>query len=294
MRKPNECRVVLLLIPSLFLLFPIGVLILVLERISSSLLLAQTVRNSRTGAYEITLYGPTSSGSNEFTNSDVTLRISQAPTLAILGVCVIAYIVSALAVFGMWDLRRVEGTANHQRMWSWLILVSNFIMIGASVGVLAYASSIQSNDKAWQRYEDVVKDDQEFTRETWSCQIDQFYPSQNWARSACGTAKATRFLLIPMAIASMLVIVSMCILIHTRGGIKWLSGGKGRYGGFDSIYEMQPTTPSAPYVPQAIPQWSPQPAQPWIAQPVQQWTPQQPIAYVVQPGVVADQRIGFK
>lgn len=295
MRNPNGCRVVLLLIPSLFL-FAVGALTLVLERISSSLLLNQTGRNIHTGAFEITLYGPTSAGSNDFTNTDVTLRFVQAPVYAILGVCVISYIVSGLAVFGIWDLRRIEGTASHQRMWSWIILVSNFIMVGSSAGVLGYASSVQSNEKAWQNYEDVVKDDQVFTKETWSCQIDKFYPDQNWAGPACGTAKATRILLIAMIVASLLVIVSLWVLIRERGGFKWLSGGKGRYGGFASVYEMQPTTPSAPYMPQPVQQWSPQPAQPWVGHPnqqYQQWMPQ-PIAYNVQPGAVADQRTVFK
>lgn len=290
MRNPNGCRVVLLLIPPLFLLLPIGVLTLILERISSRLLLAQTDRNLRSGAYEITLYGPTSTGSSDFTNTDVTLRINQSPTLAILGVCMISYIVSGLGAFGIWELRRVEGTATHQRAWSWIIFVSNLVMIGAGVGVLGYASSVQSSEKGWQRYEDVVKDEQKFTRETWACQIDKFYPNQNWAGPACGTAKATRLLLIPMAVASLLAMISLHILVRDRGGLKWLFGGKGRYAGFDSIYEMQPTTPSTPYIAQPVPQWTPQPAQQWAAQPIQQWAPQ-PTPQAFGSSAAIDQRM---
>lgn len=47
-------------------------------------------------------------------------------------------------------------------------------------------------------------------------------------------------MLIPLAISSALIVLSAWVLIGDRGGIKWLFGGRGRYGGFDSIYEMQP------------------------------------------------------
>ncbi|KAH7082621.1 hypothetical protein BKA63DRAFT_135501 [Paraphoma chrysanthemicola] len=274
MRNLNGFRVVLLLIPPLFLLLPAGVIALVLERITNSLILAQTQRDWRSGSYDITVYGPTSTGSNDFTNKDFNLRIDNAPTLAILGICILVYIVSAIGVFGIWELRRVEGTSRHQRVWTWLIFVSNLIMIGASAGVLGYASSVQSNTKGWERYEDVGKGDQEFTRETWACQIDKFYPDQSWAGIACGTAKATRYMLIPMAVSSALVLASLWVLVRDRGGLKWLVGGKGRYGGFQNVYELRPTSPGAQRTAPAVPQYAPQPAY-WPAQPTYQWQPHQ-------------------
>lgn len=55
--------------------------------------------------------------------------------------------------------------------------------------------------------------------------------------------KATRFCLIPLAIAALLTIAAVWKLINDRGGIKWLFGGKGRYGGFDSVYELREQVP---------------------------------------------------
>jgi hypothetical protein len=309
MRNPNGCRVVLLLIPPLFLLLPIGVITFVLERISNSLILAQTQRDWRSGSYDITVYGPNSTNANEFTNKDISLRINQAPTLAILGICILVYIVGAIGVFGIWELRKVEGTSRHQRIWSWIIFVSNLVMIAASVGVLGYASSVQSSEKGWQRYEDVGKDDQEFTRETWACQIDKFYSDQGWAGAACGTAKATRLLLIPIAVSSALVLVSLWILVRDRGGLKWLVGGKGRYGGLQNVYELRSTSPGAQRIVHPAPQWVPQqpaywPAQPvyqWPSQPVQPWPqqayhqgPQQPMSTAQQPVAKSAEQVVFR
>jgi hypothetical protein len=274
MGNPNGCRVVLLLTPPLFLLFPVGVLIFALERISKALILEQTQRDWRSGSYKITVYGPTSTGSNNLTYTDVTFHTNEAPTLAILGICCLSFIVSAIGVFGIWELRKVEGTAGHQRKWAWTMLLSNVVMVGASAGVLGYASSVQSSERSWPKYEDVGKDEQRFTRETWACQIDKFYPDESWAKAACGTAKATRFLLIPMAVSSAIVLVSLWVLVRDRGGLKWLGGGKGRYGGFKSVYELQPTVSSAPYAFQAAPQGTPQPFQQWPQQPHHQWAPQ--------------------
>jgi tryptophan-rich sensory protein len=101
MGNPNGCRVVLLLTPPLFLLFPVGVLIFALERISKALILEQTQRDWRSGSYKITVYGPTSTGSNNLTYTDVTFRTNEAPTLAILGICCLSLIVSAIGVFGI-------------------------------------------------------------------------------------------------------------------------------------------------------------------------------------------------
>jgi hypothetical protein len=188
MRNSNGCRVILLLVPALILLFPVAVLTFVLERISKSLFFEHTFRNFRSGAYEITLNGPNSTASADSASTNVTFRIDHAPTLAILGVCVVAYVVSAIDVFGIWELKKVEGTSGHQRMWAWVAFVSNLIMAGISLGVFGWASSLEGSSKGWQSYDDVQKQDQEFTRETWSCQIDRFYPSERWAGAACGTA----------------------------------------------------------------------------------------------------------
>jgi hypothetical protein len=254
------------------MLFPVGVLVLALDRISNALLYEHTARDYRSGDFRIKLNNSTSTDP-ESTNTNIDLRIHRAPQFAILAICCLSYIVSAIGVFGIWELRRVEGTRRHQRMWSWFILFSNVIMIGASAGILGYASSVQNNENIWQSSGDIGKGGAAFTKETWACQIARFYPDSGWAGEACGTAKATRFLLIPMAIASALVLVSLWVLVRERGGFKWLSGGKGRYGGFEDVYELGPTASSAPYAFHPAPQWSPQPYQQWAPQPYQQWQP---------------------
>ncbi|KAF2133770.1 hypothetical protein P153DRAFT_380951 [Dothidotthia symphoricarpi CBS 119687] len=253
MPNPNGCRVFLLLIPPLFSLFPVAAITLILERISSNLLRDQTTRNLRDGAYELHLNRPTSTGSNN-TSIDVTLLTKQAPTFALLSVCTLAYVASALGVLGIWDLKRVEGTMQHQRAWSWTVITSNLVMFGASLGVFGYLSSVQNSEKDWKSYEDAAQDGQRLTEETWSCQINKFFPDESWAGNACTTAKATRFCLIGIAISSLLVIVSASILIRSRGGIKWLLGGKGRYAGFESVYELRPTGYQTPYIVQYAPQ----------------------------------------
>ncbi|KAF9697933.1 hypothetical protein EKO04_004124 [Ascochyta lentis] len=267
MRNHNGCRVVLLLAPALFLLFPAAVLVFVLERISKSLLLEHTYRNYRSGTYMITLTDTDSTGS-----TDVTMRIDQAPMLAILGVCVAALVFSAVDVFGIWELKKVEGTSSHQRMWAWVAAICNIVMAAISLAVFGWASSLQRENKSWQTYEDMQRQDRDLTRETWSCQIDQYYLSERWASAACGTAKATRFLLVPLAIFSLLVNISLWLLVHQRGGFGWLCGGKGRYAGFDNVYELQQSGRLAPHM-QPLPQWTTQPC--YVVQPVQLWTPQQ-------------------
>jgi len=271
MRKPSGCcRVLLLLIPPLFLLLPIGVITFALERITNALILAQTRGNGPPGGYDTPFYG---------------LSYNQSPTIAILGICVLVYIVGTLDVFGIWELRKVEGTSRHQRVWAWIMLISNVVMAGASAGVMGYASSVQSSEVEPRRYEDLTRNDAAFTRETIACGISNFDPDQGWATTACGTAKATRFLLVPMAITSALVLVSLWILVRDRGGLRWLFGGKGRYAGFANVYELRPTSPGAPPIqpqPQWGPysQWQPQPAQRRPQQSYQQWpqqsVPQQP------------------
>ncbi|KAF2249807.1 hypothetical protein BU26DRAFT_604120 [Trematosphaeria pertusa] len=251
MSNPNGFRTVLLLTPPLFLLLPISVLAFVLERITQALLLAQTLRSWRNGAQEITVYGPTANSTDpsDYDYTDVSLGINYAPTAAILGVSVVAFVVSILGVCGIWELRRMEGSARTQRVWSWLLLVAHVAVVGLSVGVLAYASALQGSEKSWKSYADVGKEGQRFTRETWVCQIDEFYPKQDWARPACGLAKATRLILIPLAVSAALVILGTWILVRDRGGAAWLVGGKGRYGAFKSVYELQPPAPAYPFQP---------------------------------------------
>ena len=202
MRSLNGCRVVLLLAPALLLLFPISVLVFVLERISKSLLLEHTYRDYRSGAFMITLNGRSSTDSTTASDIEVSMQIDQAPSWAILGVCVAAYVVCAIDAFGIWELRRVEGTYKHQRMWTWVAGFSNMFLVALSLGVFGWASWLQSSNKGWQSYEDVQRQDQgftrvqkegqEFTRETWSCQIERFYPNEGWTSAACGTAVSHR------------------------------------------------------------------------------------------------------
>ncbi|KAF1931304.1 uncharacterized protein M421DRAFT_48097, partial [Didymella exigua CBS 183.55] len=253
---------ILLLAPTVLLLFPVSVLVFVLERISKSLLLEQTGRDWRNGAYLIYLNGPNVTDPSSTANTAVTVRINRAPSWAIIGVCVAAYIVSVFDAFGIWELRKVEGTHGRQRGWAWAAAIGNIVLVGLSLGVFGWASSLQGNE-GWRSYEDVQKQGQEYTRETWSCQIERFYPNEGWAGTACGTAKATRFLLIPMAIFALLFLGSLWIIICQRGGVKWLCGGKGRYAGFNNAYELQQGGPLGSYAPgpyaQGPSQWAPQP-----------------------------------
>ncbi|KAF2832491.1 hypothetical protein CC86DRAFT_274641, partial [Ophiobolus disseminans] len=155
---------------------------------------------------------------------------NEGPTAAILGICVLIDIVSAIAIFGIWELRRIEGTSRHQRVWAWIILISSASMAGASAAVFSYTTSVQSNDA--RVLENTAAGD--LTRETWACK----YSDQTWGREACGLARATRYLLIPMAVASALVLVSLYILLCDRGGLRWLFGGKGRSAGLENDREL--------------------------------------------------------
>lgn len=111
--------------------------------------------------------------------------------------------------------------------------------------------------------------------------------------------KATRFLLLAMAIFSLLVLGSLWVIIRQRGGFEWLWGGKGRYAGFNAAYELQQGGPPGPYAPgphaQGPPQWAPQPYYP--VQPVQQWGPPpalQTAPQVQKMGVTTDERPIFR
>jgi hypothetical protein len=270
--RNQTLRLFLLILPPL-LLFALAAIITILDRISKNALYSNLTRNMRTGAFEVHLMGHT-------TTHDVTLNIDSGPTYAILGTCIIGYFVVALGVAGVWQLRRVEGTAGHDRMWAWMMFIANIVMIGAALGSFGYASSVQSGDKGWEGVDSVWDDGGAHTKETWSCEISRVDPNQQWAPRTCSTAKAVRFTLIGLAIAAMLVFGSLWVLVRARGGLKWVFGGKGRYAGFQSVYEM--LTPAGSYVgpPPMGTQWVQQPGQQWHGQPVQQWSGQQ---YMPQP-----------
>jgi hypothetical protein len=296
--RNQTLRLFLLLTPPLFLLFPFAAIITILDRVSKNALYSHLTRNMRSGAFEVHLQGHT-------TTHDVTLNIKDGPEYAISGTCIIGYFVAALGVAGVWQLRRVEGTAGHDRMWTWVMFISNVVMIGAALGSFGYATSVQTGDKAWASIEDVGDDGGEHTKETWACEIERIDPTQTWAGTACGTATAMRFCLIGLAIAALFVFVSLGVLVRARGGLKWVFGGKGRYAGFQSVYEMQPPGPPSPYVapppgqqwhgqpgvqwmPQPGQQYMPQPYQQW-GQPVQQWRPQ-PAVYIPKTETTIEQR----
>ncbi|KAJ4299337.1 hypothetical protein N0V90_004582 [Kalmusia sp. IMI 367209] len=231
-------RLLLLVAPSLFLLLPSAALVVLFERISQSLFVREATRNFRTGAREITLQGPANSTSSSPGYTDVTIHEDHGPTLAYLGLSVVAMLVACVSACGMWELRRVEGSMGLQRVWVWIVLVANLVIFGAGVGVLGWASAVQAS-QGWNGYGDVGKG-QRFTRETWVCEIDRLYPLQDWAGPSCGLAKATRFMLIPVALFALLAMATVWIIVRRRGGSGWLFGGKGRYGGFQNVYEMNP------------------------------------------------------
>ncbi|KAF2737480.1 hypothetical protein EJ04DRAFT_431052 [Polyplosphaeria fusca] len=232
MRNHNGIRVVCLIAPPLILL-PLSILTFALERVSRSLLAYETSRNWRSGSWSITL-----------NHQDIDIRVNPAPTAAILGIALASYFVSIVSACGIWELRRVEGTARHQRSWSWVVVLLNAGVAVASIAVLAWGSALLSQEK-WKSGADAFQDERK-SRETFMCGIAKFYPSEGWARPACGVAQATRFLLIPLALAAVLTLWAAGVLVRDRGGAKWLAGGKGRYGAFPSTIEMELQHPAAP------------------------------------------------
>ncbi|KAF2260483.1 hypothetical protein CC78DRAFT_620200 [Lojkania enalia] len=229
MGNSNGLRTVFLITPPLFLL-PLSCLTFALERIANGILNLQTGRYLNSASRFLTL---------SFDNTTpIDLHTNYGPTAAIIAISVLAFVVSVIGFCGIWELRHVEGTARHQRIWSWAMLLVNFAMLAAIIGVFGWTSAVQENEK-WNSRSDAFSGGR-FTKETWACQIDRFFVMEDWAGPACVVAQATRYSLIPLAVAVLLVIVSTFVLVHIRGGIKWLLGGKGRYGAFDSIYEMQP------------------------------------------------------
>jgi len=165
-------------------------------------------------------------------------------------------------------------------MWVWIVLLSNLVLAAGSLAAFGYTTATQTSDGSWQSYRDAGDAGQEHTRETWACQINEFFPNEGWAASACGTAKAMRFFLLPMAVAALAVLGSLWVLVRSRGGVKWVFGGKGRYAGFRGAYEMQPHGTEGQYAGQPAGQWV---QQPWAGQPVQQWQGQPGQQWMAQP-----------
>jgi hypothetical protein len=192
MREPTPLRTSLLLIPPILLLL-VSVIAFALERISYALFAAEAPFRYTDHTRTMTFYGPRYKGATQYEYIDVAILVNVAPTAAIVGLSVLGVAVAVVGACGIWELKRVEGTARHDRTWAWFVCVLQVLFAGACVGVLAYASSIQGD--GWREYEDVdgMGDSQTFTRETWVCQIDRFFPLQDWATTACGVAVRSEF-----------------------------------------------------------------------------------------------------
>lgn len=194
MRPDSGLRTFLLLLAPLFL-FLVSCLVLALELISSKLLTAHTARDWPYGGRIITLYGPTKTGASpdDFEVIDVDIYYRITPMIAYLCVAGFAGVIACLDACAIWELKKVEGSARHERGWSWFALIVNTLVIAVSVGVLAWAS-VSIGNEGWKGYEDVVKEDQRWAKETWICQIDRLFPEQDWGTTACGTAVCARYL----------------------------------------------------------------------------------------------------
>lgn len=171
-------RVFLYLLPTVLLQLPFSALIVILERVTRSLFLSHTTRD---------YYG---SGAGGFTVSGTDLAVDDdpAPTLAFLGVSVLGVLFACLSAAGMWELRRVDGIRGAgQRAWCWGVLAMQAVVLGVSVGVLAWASALQSSQEGAD-----LGAGKEYTRETWVCEAGKRYTEeQDWAGTACGTAVCT-------------------------------------------------------------------------------------------------------
>ncbi|KAF2439620.1 hypothetical protein P171DRAFT_436249 [Karstenula rhodostoma CBS 690.94] len=235
-------RIFLYLAPSLLLVLPSSALIIILERVTQSLFRSHTSRDSRSGSPRI------------FLDTDLDIDEDYAPTWALLGVSVLGLLLACMSAAGMWELRRVDGTRGAgQRVWSWGVIAMNAVTLGTSIGVLTWTSNQQAAQSGVN-----LKGGKAYTRETWVCRIDALYTDEEWAGSACGTAQAMRYMLIPLAIGSVLAIIAVWWAARQRGGSGWLFGGKGRYAGFQSVYEMGPQGPTPQYQ-HASPQFYPMP-----------------------------------
>ncbi|KAF2271739.1 uncharacterized protein EI97DRAFT_258266 [Westerdykella ornata] len=250
----SSLRTTLLLLPAIFL-FATSVILFTLERISSRILVSKYLhtRNYISKNY-MTFYGPRRDSDfgnvEKYDYIDVYIAENKGPTIAYIFLSLAGFLAAIIGACGVWELRRVEGTMGHQRLWAWFVLAVQGVVFPCVVVVLAWASVLQGND-GWKGYEDVSREGvvQGYTRETWFCQIDRLFGEQDWAGTGCGVAKATRFILIPLALSALLVMVAIYVLVRKRGGLRWLFGGKGRYAAFQSVYEMQPTMMPVPKYP---------------------------------------------
>ncbi|KAF2006010.1 hypothetical protein P154DRAFT_518238 [Amniculicola lignicola CBS 123094] len=271
--SPTGLRVLYLITPALLLLLPTSILIVLLDRISRTAWNNSTTTTWLTSSDQLTLTIPPNSGLNA-TNSllEVDVAIDRAPQWAFIGLALVAFIASILDSCAIWELRRIEGSRTTQRVWMWILFVVNFCVFGASIGLLGWASALQGAQK-WSGIAAVEKAERA-TVETWSCMVDEYFPSEAWAKHVCGLSKATRLLLIPLALSALLVLVSAYILTRDRGSLSWLFGGKGRYAGFPDLYPMQPHQHQQqqpflnhPYQGQGLPQGPPQGQQQYGMQP---------------------------
>ncbi|PSN72294.1 hypothetical protein BS50DRAFT_248277 [Corynespora cassiicola Philippines] len=245
MANPNGIRAVILLAPPLFLLLPFSVLLFVLDRISDTVFDAGNFTGRGTyGSYN----SPASTAVSDYGSLNFPVYINSGPTTGIIAIAIAAYIVSILGTCAIWELRRVEGTASHQRKWCWTTLLSNFAVFAASIAVLVYAS-VASN-APWKGYIHDRTSSERRTRETWACQISEHY-DESWASGACVLTKTTRYMLIPVAVSAALTMFCTWVLVRDRGGAGWLIGGRGRYAGFESIYEPKRRAQQVPQ--QAMP-----------------------------------------
>ena len=173
-----NARVFLLLLPTVLLQLPFSALIVILERVTRSLFVSHTTRDYfRSGARGFTVPG-----------TDIAVDDDPAPTLAFLGVSVLGLLLACLSAAGMWELRRVDGMRGAgQRTWCWGVLAMQAVVLGNSIGVLAWASALQSSQEGAN-----LRTGREYTRETWVCEIGKLYADrQDWAETACGTAVCT-------------------------------------------------------------------------------------------------------
>jgi len=259
-------RTLLLFLP-IALLLSTAIAITLLERISKNTFHSHLSRNQRDGAFELDLRGQNVSQDTTVTQMDV----KDGPIYALLALCMLAYGVCALSAAGMWQLRRVQDTAGHERAWVWGVGVGNVVLGAAGVATFVYSTSVQAGEKTWMGYRDVGVAGQEHTRETWVCGIQEFFPREDWAGQTCGMQKGMRFLVLGLVGAAVLVLGSVAVVVRGRGGWKWVGGGRGRYAGFQGVYEMQSPGVAVPYVGAQGGQWMPQAGQ---GQPVQHWVPQ--------------------
>ena len=265
----SSARRTLLLFLPIVLVFSIAIAITFLERVSKSTFRSHLSRNQRDGAFELDLAGQNASQDMMITVTQFDVK--NGPIFALLALCMLAYGVGALSAAGMWQLRRVQDTAGHERAWVWGVGVGNVVLGAAGIAAFAYSTSMQASEKMWTSYQDVGVAGQEHTRETLVCGIQEFFPKEDWAGQTCGMQKGMRFLVLGLIGAAVLVLGSVAVVVRGRGGWKWVRGGKGRYAGFQGVYEMQSPGVSVPYVGAQGGQWMHQTGQ---GQPVQHLVPQ--------------------